>query len=228
MTSEEQIEPSEEQAESSEVQDAAPGGVEPARRRDLISERISAAYDQVPSIGDRWTRWYDGPYNVLWFLQTKWRRKIIPDTVLRAFHRWTTWLTQFNELERDRIWDPTDRMHDFQGPADEHVAMPGIWVVELFPPSAFTRLERAIRRNGWDRHRWMSGAQDTNVNMLLKSRARTGWPWWRMASIQDVNGTHLIPDGVRTKLPPEFSFIELKAMQIGSGLTAVVAHVQLS
>jgi hypothetical protein len=225
---EDEIEPADEQVESSEVQDADPGVAELARGPDPISERISAAFDEVPDIGARWNRWYDGPYKVLWFLQTKWRRKIIPDPMLRAFHRWARGLAQFNELERDRIWDPTDRMHDFEVPSEEHVVMPGMWVVELFPPSAFARLEQAIRRNGWDRDRWRSGAEDTNVNMLLKSRARMGWRWWRMASIQDVNGTYLFPDGVRAKLPPEFSFVELKAMQIGSGLTAVVAHIQLS
>ncbi|WP_129665775.1 hypothetical protein [Phytoactinopolyspora endophytica] len=228
MTAEERVEPPEDQAETPDEGAEAPAGVEPSPRSDLISDRISAAYAKVPYIGERWTRWYDLPYKLLWFLQTKWRRKIIPKAVLRGFHRWSTDLSRFNELERDRIWDPTDRLHDFQVPADERVTMPGIWVVELFPPSAFARLEQAIHRNGWDWNRWMSGSEDTNVNILLKSRARTGWRWWRMASIQDVNGTYLIPDGVRNKLPPEFSYIELKAMQIGSGLTAVVAHIQLS
>lgn len=228
MTSEENIEPREEQAEASEAEEATPRGVQPTPQRDLISQHISAAYDQVPSIGDRWMRWYDIPYKVLWSLQTKWRRKIIPKPVLRAFHRLSTALRQFNELERDRIWDLNDRMRNFRVPPDEHVTMPGVWVVELFPPSAFARLEQAIRRNGWDRNRWMSGGQDTNVNMLLKSRSRAGWKWWQMVFIQDIKGTYLAPDSVRTKLPPEFSCIELKATQIGSGLTAVVAHVQLS
>ncbi|WP_433530309.1 hypothetical protein ACQPYA_29750 [Micromonospora sp. CA-263727] len=223
MTTEKQVEPLEVQPET-----PAADGDTPLPQLDLISERTSAAFEKVPYIGDRWTRWYDLPYNLLWFLQTAWWRKIIPKPALRAFHLWSVDLGQFNALERHKIWDPTDRLHDFQVPADEHVNMPGIWVVELFPPSAFARLERAIHRNGWDRNRWMSGAEDTNVNMLLKSRARTGWGWWRMASIQHVNGTYLMPGGVRTQLPPEFSCIELKAMQVGSGLTAVVAHIQLS
>ena len=228
MTTEEQVEPPEVQPETPAADGDTRVGVDPSPQLDLISKRISAASEKVPYIGERWTRWYDLPYKLLLFLQTNWRRKIIPSPALRAFHRWSNDLSQFNKLERDRIWDPTDRLHDFQVPADEHVKMPGIWVVELFPPSAFARLERAIQRNGWDRNRWMSGAAETNVNMLLKSRARTGWRWWRMASIQDINGTYLMPEGVRTQLPPEFSYIELKAMQVGSGLTAVVAHIRLS
>lgn len=228
MTSAEQIEPSDEQAEPAEVEKASPEGGKPTPQMELISKRVSAAFDQVPYIGNRWSRWYDIPYKLLWFLQISWRRKIIPRPVLRAFHRWSSALSQFNELERHRIWDPNDRLSDFRVPPGEHVTMPSIWVVELFPPSAITRLELAIRRNGWDRDRWMSGTEDTNVNMLLKSRARTGWRWWRMAFIQDIKGTYLAPESVRTRLPPEFSFIELKAMQIGSGLTAVVAQFQLS
>ncbi|MDG4796652.1 hypothetical protein [Micromonospora sp. WMMD1082] len=228
MTAEEQVEPLEVQPETPAAEGDTAIGVVPSPQRDLISGRVSDAYDKVPSIGDRWTRWYDLPYKLLWFLQTNWRRKIIPQPALRALRRWSIDLSQFNKLERDRVWDPSDRLHDFQVPADEHVNMPGIWVVELFPPSAFARLERAIDRNGWDGNRWMSGAQETNVNMLLKSRARMGWNWWRMASIQDINGTYMMPDGVRAQLPPEFGYIELKAMQVGSGLTAVVAHIELS
>ncbi|MFI7594003.1 hypothetical protein [Micromonospora sp. NPDC049359] len=228
MTAEEQTEPLEVQPETPVAEGDSSVGVAPSPQRDLISARVSDAFEKVPPIGDRWTRWYDLPYKLLWFLQTNWRRKIIPKPAHRAFRRWSINLSQFNELERDRIWDPTDRLHDFQVPADEHVYTPAIWVIELFPPSAFARLERAIDRNGWDRDRWMSGAQDTNVNMLLKSRARRGWSWWRMASIQDINGTYMMPDGVRAQLPPEFSYIDLKSIQVGSGLTAVVAHIQLS
>ncbi len=228
MSAEERFDPPEDRAEIDVDVAEAPANPEPTPQWDLISERVAAAFEEVPSIGDRWTRWYDLPYKLLWFLQTRWRRKIIPNSALRAFHRWANDLSRFNEVAQYRIWDPTDRMHDFQVPADEHVTMPGIWVVELFPPSAFARLEQAIHRNGWDRNRWMSGTEDTNVKMLLKFRARTGSGWWRMASIQDVHGTYVMPDGVRARLPPEFSCINLKAMQVGSGLTAVVAHIQLS
>lgn len=135
---------------------------------------------------------------------------------------------QFNELERHRIWDPNDLLHDFKVPADEHVVVPGLWVVELFPPSTFNRLEQAIRRNGWDKQRRMTGIHEGNEQMLLKSRSGSGWRWWSMATIQDTKGQHFIPDGVRMKLPAEFSYLELKAVQIGSGLTAVVAHFRLS
>ncbi|MFV2125228.1 hypothetical protein ACFHWS_11855 [Micromonospora sp. LOL_013] len=220
--------PVEVQVETSAGEGDTPVGVEPSPQRDPISERVSAAYEKVPAIGDRWTRWYDLPYKMLWFLQTRWRRKVIPNLVLRAFQRWSIDLSQFNALERDRIWDPTDRLHDFQVPADEHVNMPSIWVVELFPPSAFSQLERAFDRNGWGRNRWMSGVDETNANLLLKYRARMGWSWWRIASIQGDNGAYLIPDAVHAQLPPEFSYIELKAMQVGAGLTAVVAHIALS
>ncbi|WFE21924.1 hypothetical protein O7621_00575 [Solwaraspora sp. WMMD937] len=220
--------PVEAQAETSAGEGDTPVGVEPSPQRDPISERVSAAYEKVPAIGDRWTRWYDLPYKMLWFLQTRWRRKVIPNLVLRAFQRWSLDLSQFNALERFRIWDPTDRLHDFQVPADEHVNMPSIWVVELFPPSAFSQLERAIDRNGWDRNRWMSGVDETNANLLLKYRARMGWSWWRIASIQGDSGTYLVPDAVHAQLPPEFGYIELKAIQVGVGLTAVVAYIELS
>ena len=196
----------------------------PPPEYDQISQRVDDAFEKVPSIGERWTRWYDLPYRLLWFLQTGWRRRVVPRRLRTIFNGWSNGLLQFNEADRDKIWDPADRLHDYQVPSDEHVQMPGIWVVEMFPPSALPRLEEAIRHNGWDKERRMTGAASSNHELLLKSRARMGWSWWRMATIQNSHNTYTPPDDIRARIPDEFDRITLKAVQIGAGLTALVAH----
>lgn len=201
---------------------------QPPAELDQISDRVRDAFDQVPSIGNRWNRWYDIPYKVLWFFQTRWRRKLIPQRALNKLYRWSMDLSQFNALERHKIWDPTDELHDFTVPADEHVTIPSLWVVELFPPSQLGQLEKALETNGWDEKRRLTGTHESNQEMLARSRARSGWQWWHMTTVQGTNGQYFLPDGVRMRLPEEFSLIDVKAIQISSGLTAVVAHFSLS
>lgn len=197
----------------SEVQESSPPG--------------EATYVRVPFIGKKWTRWYDIPYKALWFLQTKWRRKLLPGRGLDLLYRACQQLQQFNDLERHRA-RAIDSRHDFEVPPDEHVTMPALWVVELFPPSQLSALENAIRKNRWDNQRRLAGLSESNQTMLTESRARAGWQWWHMVSVVRPEARYSTVDSVRQKLPTEFSLIELKAVQIGSGLTAVVAHFHLS
>jgi hypothetical protein len=54
-------------------------------------------------------------------------------------------ISRFNDHERNKAWSRDDPMHVYSVPEDERVAVPSIWVVELFPPSRFDSLHRPTR-----------------------------------------------------------------------------------
>lgn len=187
-------------------------------------KQIEEAYKKVPSIGEG-GRWYDIPYRLLVWCSTGWRRRLLPRRVLDKFNFWINYLLPFNEHQRHLV---SDSAFDFTVPDDEHVTIPDLWVVELFPPSEFPSLEHAIEKNAWDRRRHLLLGAESNREMLSRSRAGTGPTWWSLAEITRVDGNFWSPDATREKLSAEFEFIQLKAIQLGQGLTAVVARFTVS
>lgn len=182
--------------------------------------------DAVPEMG-KGRRWYDPIYNLLHWLLQGWPRKLIPQRARSAVSYGINWLIPFNEVQRHRAEPLDSEFHNVFVPAGEHVTMPAIWLVEMFTPSTVDRLEVAIRKNKWDRRRIQFGTGKANAEMLGRSRTGAGWTWWRLAEIAPPE-SFMLMDGIRMRLPKEFRFIELVAVQIGSGLTAVVAEFRLS
>lgn len=217
-----------------EEEDAA-GGATPAAnqshlaQRDQISRVVEEAFARVPSIGERWDRWYDVPYKILRFTQTGWRRRVVPVVLRKWLNRRLNDLIQFNEFDRIKASGPDYAISEFTVPGDEHVTVPAIWVVELFPPSEIDALERSLRENGWDRRKHRSGIYGDNGAVLEMSRSRSGSSgWWDLATIRRPE-ERLLPGGVvHAKLPPEINHISLRVVQVGSGLTAVVGCFYLS
>jgi hypothetical protein len=195
--------------------------------RGAISRRVNEAFDKVPEIG-RGRRWYDLPYRTLTWLSSGWRRRLLTRRALETLNYGVNYLIPFNEHDRNKVWDNNDPLNDFKVPSGEHVRLPVLWVVELFPPSEYSALEETIRKNAWDRRRRFLQGRDDNREMLVQSRAGAGPIWWRLAEIAAINSSFWAPDGTREKLPPDFGFIELKAFQIGAGLTAVVGMFSLT
>ena len=137
-------------------------------------------------------------------------------------------LLQYDTIERYRTNEDYD-FHKFEVPPGEHVRMPSLWLVELFPPSELANLMKAIEKNSWDRYRVKIRPGDANREILERSRTGRGPTWWRLAEIYgESKNYNIFPDGVKRKLPEEFLAIELLAIQIGSGLTAVLAHFHLN
>lgn len=193
-----------------------------ARRR-----AIEAAYEEVPEIGKGW-RWYDIPYRVLFWNMRGWRRTLWPQRALEKFNEWINYLLPFNEHDRNQIPERSGYDFDFAVPADEHVTVSTLWAVELFPPSEIATLEATIERNRWGRRRhWLMG-DPSNQEMLAQSRSRSGATWWRLADVVGPDSKLLVPDASRGPLPPEFDYVELKAVQLGEGLTAVAARFMVS
>lgn len=192
-----------------------------------ISDEIAEAYDLVPEIGEGW-RWYDPPYRLLSWLSRSWRRKLFPRSVLERFNLGVNYLLSYNAHDRDLAWSRDDPHHNLVVPTDEHVNMPGIWVVELFPPTEIPALERSIARHKWDRMRLRLEGREGNREMLERSRAGHGWTWWRIAELISPNSRWFVPNSVRTELPKEFDLAEFRAIQVGVGLTAVIAEFRLT
>lgn len=191
-----------------------------------ISDEVAAVFDLVPEAGEGY-RWYDYPYRVLWWLSTGWRRKFTPPFMRKWLNNGVNWLIPFNEHDRDFAESLDGWMHNIRAPKDEHVTTPSIWLVEFFLPADLPRLEAALRKNGWDVRQRFSSIDERNHVMLARSRSGGGSVWWNLINVvrHDRNWSGM--DAVRERLPPEFDYIELKAVQVGQGLTAVVAEFHL-
>lgn len=193
----------------------------------LRHKEIEEAFDLVPVAGNGY-RWYDYPHMVLWWLAHGWRAKVLRGRVRLWIFKGINFLSVFNTHDRDKAWSLDDPHHNVFVPDDEHVNVAGIWIVELFPPTELQALERAIRRNGWDRSRFMSFSDEGNQKTLEKARAGGGAFWWRLVDVVGRKSTWFVLDGVRDDLPPEFGYVGMRAVQVGAGLTAVVAHFHLT
>lgn len=188
-------------------------------------ERVSA---RVPWLGEG-KRWYDVPYRVFSWMLQGWPRRFLPQSARTRLNYWLNWLIPFNEVQRHRVERPDSPMGGISVPEDEHVTMPRLWAVEIFTPSNIDRLEHAIKTHKWDAGRLAVTNREANDELLKRSRSGSGWSWWQLAEIA-APGEPLINflDGVNQRLPPPFRSVALTAVQIGTGLTAVVGEFTLT
>jgi hypothetical protein len=198
-------------------------GQEPASRivlPELDRTYADAARAAVPEIGSRW-RWYDIAYRLLEWSRKPPRGNALPQRARVQISGWINILYRYHDLDRDRVWSREDPMHNLMVPADEHVATPTLWVVELFPPSAAAELTSIVEKynpsSNLFEHR-------DSATVLSQSRAGHGYDWFNLASIKDPSSNRIVPDARIEKLPNRFWGVELTEFQLGSGLTAVVAR----
>ncbi len=117
----------------------------------IKNDAITQAFEAVPEAGSNWNRWYDVPYKIAWWPLKGWRKKVFPRAFRDASLRLVNILLQFNEYDRQKAWDRKDRYNNIHIPKDEHVSVPAILVVELFTANEAKNLEKAIKKNGWDK-----------------------------------------------------------------------------
>ncbi len=185
---------------------------------------VKEAFDEVPEIGHGWRWHYDTAYNVLWWLIK--HKKVTPAPIRTLALQGVNNLIQINELDRLKSWNKVDHYHNVHIPKDEHVTVASVIVVELFTPNEAATLEKYIKKNKWN-ERTRTATRETNSERLAQARSRNGMSWWRLADIVNTEG-YYVPDAHRTKLPDGIEWIQLKAIQVGSGLTAVVARVNFN
>ncbi|WP_157137528.1 hypothetical protein [Mycobacterium parascrofulaceum] len=112
-------------------------------------------------------------------------------------------------------------------PPTDHVRIPSLFVVELFPPSVKENLDRAIKRNRWDTKQLRMFGRH---HLPTPDEARSGdrWLWWNLGDVVRRASNVTVGDAVRRQMPKEFDRVELKALQIGQGITAVMAKFDLN
>lgn len=187
---------------------------------------LHKAYAAVPEIG-KGRRWYDWPYRVFNTLLSSRLGKRMPSVIRGHLSNGLNYLLPYNELDRDRAWS-REALHNLIVPPNERVAIPSLWIAEVFPPSEIHNLIRAIDDHGWDKKRVQFGMGEPNQEMLERSRQGAGWSWWRLGSIVDTSVKYSDFESQKQRLPPDFQHVDLVAVQFGSGLTVVLAHFHLS
>lgn len=197
------------------------------KKKPIKNDSIAKAFKAVPEAGSKWNRWYDIPYKIAWWPLKGWRKKVFPRYMKDASLKLVNVLMQFNEYDRQKVWDKKDRHNNIHIPNDEHVSMPALFVIELYTANEARDLEKYIKKNGWDKQRHALHKKDTNIERLTRARTEQGLSWWRLADIRDKNSKRLTPDAQVGRLPNEFNMVNLRAVQIGSGLTALVARFSI-
>lgn len=191
-----------------------------------ISEKVRRLFEEVPEIGTRW-RWYDIPYRFFSWWLTSWRRELIPWRLRGLLNKGANFFMAFDQYERTKAEPLDDPKDNLILPQGEIIRQGGLWVVELFPPSHYQRLIRALSRSGWD-DAYHLRPYGTNEELIRRAREGRGFSWSRIGAVVRSNTKFLVPDAKRENLPDEFEYVELHAVQIGTSLTALVAHFTLT
>ncbi|GAA3423221.1 hypothetical protein GCM10018953_04040 [Streptosporangium nondiastaticum] len=220
------IQPIQEKGSNETINEEKSGG-DPAINTTDFLPHLDEAFKKVPEIGDG-SRWYDLPYSILSNLLQGKCRRFIPAKTRVTLNSAINYLIQFNEHERHAAWSRDDLLHNLKVPSSEHVTVPAIWVVELFPPSHIENLAKAIDKNSWDKERVRYGISEANQEVLERSRAGKGSIWWELGEIISENSHSLSGRAKRQALPAEFDNIKVYGLQVGEGLTAVLAQFALS
>nr|WP_179278425.1 hypothetical protein [Rhodococcus sp. 06-418-1B] len=195
---------------------------------DAIKAKVARSYELVPEIGTRWLRWYDIPYRILIWLQTSWRRRVLPWRLRHRLNNGLNFLLAFDQYRREKVKPLDDPLDNLLVPPDEQVAQGGMWVVEFFPPSYYSELREALDANGWDARNHLRAIDGTNSEQVTRARRGQEFGWSKIGTVADPDSRYLLFGAKRENLPDEFSLIELTAVQIGRSLTAVVAFIRLS
>lgn len=203
------------------------------RRKGLHNSKGTSTYSNsyrdeanelIPHIGEGY-RWYDYPYEFLELFLRKPISKVLPRQLRDWAVKGINSLHQFNRRDLYEAWSLKDQDRNLQIEDDEHVTVEGVWVVELFPPAELHAFERALKRNGWQR-RHVYG--EDNLQALELSRSAEQGMWWRVIDLQRKHARWQAPNARRGNLPPEFESVSLRAIQVGTSLTAVLARFTLS
>lgn len=193
---------------------------------DRISADNKRASELVPELGSNW-RWYDIGYRVLnWLLQGR-PRRLLPRRVRQRLSNGINFLFAIHHYRREKVERLDDEMHNLLVPDSETVRQGGIWVAEVFPPSHYPALHRALLKNGWGDEPWRR-IDGTNAEKVTDARRRNRSTWSNLGVVarHDSRWHHF--GAKRENLPTEIDHIELTAVQVGSGLTVLVAFFRLT
>jgi hypothetical protein len=120
-------------------------------------------------------------------------------------------------------------LDDFLVAGSEHVRMPSLFVIEMFPPSEIGNFKRAQKKYGWSAAQLRLYPDLATKLDEARSGSDDSWSWWKPGAVARRGFRAPInTDPVIRKLPSDFDAVEFKAFQIGEGVTAVMAHFYLT
>lgn len=166
---------------------------------------------------------YSVQRKILFWLGSSWRKRIFPKSINNAIWKRINDLSSYEEHARQITSHTYSFDQNIRVPENCRIRMNGLWLVELFPSSYSENLFNQLDESGWDGVHAYAMNDDLNSEKARDARARKNIRWWRLGYDVDRKCHRLIPDSVSLELPCEFDYVEYKAIQIGSSLTAVSA-----
>jgi len=110
-------------------------------------------------------------------------------------------------------------------PEDEHVTWAALWMVELYLPDNAEDLVEGLRELGWDRDEGLA-IRDA-VKWVRTARATGQLGWTRLGPFRP-QAARDFPMMARADIPEPFASLQAKLLQLGPGVTALVASFVLS
>jgi len=111
-------------------------------------------------------------------------------------------------------------------PPDEHVSWASFWMVEIYLGSHAPDLKQSFERLGWTED--SPGLGSINAEeWLADARAGYGLSWTRLGFFRP-RGAKLFPTATPIDLPEPFAFLQMGLVQLGPGVTALIANFALA
>lgn len=189
------------------------------------AEALESKEAGIPKIGEG-NHWYDLAYWVVnWTLAEE--RRFLPKAVRQWAGNARITLHSYYELLHINKGDwPHGDSQNVVASGAVHVYVPGVWIVELFPPSKRRGLAKAL-----DRKPWVSGYRRTfgeaPNDTVEDARGSISQQWWKLGTIISKRIDGWIPGSVRGNLPEPFSSVTVDMVQIGSSITAICAFFEV-
>ena len=190
-------------------------------------QQSAAARSSRKRARDERDRSFERIEKVLYWVRRTRAAKLAPDRFLTPIDYLINLNMQYRDHRRALAGFRWGEEDECTVPPTDHVRIPSLFLVELFPPSVKENLDRAIKQNRWDTKKLRMYGRHY---MPTPDEARSGdsWPWWNLGEVVRRGSNVTVGDAVRRKMPKAFDRVELKALQIGQGLTAVMAKFDLN
>src|SRR5271166_2806043 len=164
---------------------------------------------------------------VLYWVRRTRAAKLAPDRFLTPIDYLINLNMQYRDHRRALAGFRWGEEDECTVPPTDHVRIPSLFAVELFPPSVKENLDRAIKQTRWDTKQLRMYGRHY-MPTPDEARSGDGWPWWNHGEVVRRGSNVTVGDAVRRKMPKAFDRVELKALQIGQGVTAVMAKFDLN
>jgi hypothetical protein len=140
-------------------------------------EQPAASRSSCKPARDERDRHFERIEKVLYWVRRTRTAKLAPDRFLTPIDYLINLNMQYRDHRRALAgvrWGDED---ECTVPPTDHVRIPSLFVVELFPPSVKKNLDRAIKRNRWDTKQLRMFGRHY-MPTPDEARSGDGWPWW--------------------------------------------------